>query len=157
MSLQSSVGLYRAVGVAGDPATPHQMEYYALNLPADDDGVNVGNFVWVVNGEATNTAVSGSKPLGLAQRNLSYPLYNVTSEGSMVVPEGLQVMTAVKGDFYVKTTTTATVGQKAFALADGKVACANAGATVSGGIETDWRVVTAGVANDTIIISNWVA
>lgn len=156
MALQTAVGLYRALGVAGDKATPDQSVYFPINMFADEDGVACGTFVWRdADGDATNTQASGVKPIGLVERNLSYPQYTVTVGASLVIPEGQTVMTAVRGDYYVETTTAATVGQKVFALADGTIATDAAGATVNGGIETDWEVVTAGAIGDLIIISNW--
>lgn len=155
MALQSVVGLYRAAGVAGDKATPNQSVYFPLNLFADASGVVAGTFVWQdSNGDATNTKGTG-KPLGLVERNLSYPNYDVLSGASMLLKEGEAPMIAVKGDYYVTTTTTATVGQKVFALADGTIATAAAGGTVSGGVETDWKVLSAGATGELILISNW--
>ena len=40
-------------------------------------------------------------------------------------------------------------------MLDGTVKTDASGATVTNGIETAWRVKTAGSANDVIIISNW--
>jgi hypothetical protein len=65
------------------------------------------------------------------------------------------VTVAVKGDYFVVTATAATVGQAVFAMTDGTVKTDASGATVTNGIETSWRVKTAGSANDVIIISNW--
>lgn len=156
MALQTAVGLYRALGVAGDKATPDQSIYYPINMFADEAGVACGTFVWRnADGDATNTQVSGVKPLGIVERNLSYPQYDVREGASPVIAEGQTVMTAVRGDYYVTTTTTATVGQKVFALSNGAIATGAPNGQVSGGLETDWVVVTAGAIGDTIIISNW--
>jgi hypothetical protein len=65
------------------------------------------------------------------------------------------VTVAVKGDYFVVTATAATVGQAVFAMTDGTIKTDASGATVTGGIETSWRVKTAGSANDVILISNW--
>lgn len=156
MALQSNVGLYRAAGVAGDKATPNQSVYYPHNLLAAENGVNAGSYVWLdAEGNATNTQVSGVVPLGIAERNLSYPQYDVTVGATLNIAEGQAVQIAVKGDYYVTTTTAATIGQKVFALADGTVATGATGGTVSGGVETDWAVVTAGSVGDIILVSNW--
>ena len=157
MALQSSVGLYAPVAVPGQAATPDQSVYTPLTFLADaDNGVTVGRFVWLnSDGEASNTQVASTLPLGLAERVIDVPNYTVTSEGTMVVPPTMPVTVAVKGDYYVKTLTAATVGQAVFAMADGTVKTAASGSTVSNGIETSWRVKTAGSANDIILISNW--
>ena len=99
--------------------------------------------------------MASTLPLGLAERVLDVPNYTVTSEGTMVVPPTMPVTVAVKGDYYVKTLTAATVGQAVFAMLDGTVKTAASGSSVTDGIETSWRVKTAGSANDIILISNW--
>lgn len=152
MALQKAVLTEKAVAVAGDVAVPEQAMYYPRNLLADTDGLVCGTFAYLTatDGVASNT-VSGN-PIGLVQRNLSYPDYDVLDGGSLVVPEGqpLQIMT--QGDMWVKTTTAATVGQKVFAGAKGVIATGAAGGTVSGATETDWIVATAGAINDLILI-----
>jgi len=157
MALQSSVGLYAPVAVPGQAATPNQSIYTAKTYLADDTyGVKVGQFVWEdSDGNASNTQVASTLPLGFAERVLDFPNYTVTSEGSMVVPPTMPVTVAVKGDYYVKTLTAATVGQAVFAMLDGTVKTAASGSSVTDGIETSWRVKTAGSANDIILISNW--
>ena len=154
MALQSSVGLYAPVAVPGQAATPNQSIYTAKTYLADNTyGVKVGQFVWIdSDGNASNTQVASTLPLGLAERVIDVPNYTVTSEGTMVVPPTMPVTVAV---YYVKTLTSATVGQAVFAMTDGTVKTDASGATVSGGIETSWRVKTAGSANDVILISNW--
>ena len=157
MALQSSVALYAPVAVPGQAATPDQSIYTAKTYLADDtNGVTVGQFVWLdSDGNASNTQVASTLPLGLAERVLDVPNYTVTSEGTMVVPPTMPVIVAVKGDYYVKTLTAATVGQAVFAMLDGTVKTAASGSSVTDGIETSWRVKTASSANDIILISNW--
>jgi len=157
MALQSSVGLYAPVAVPGQAATPNQSVYTPLTYLADATyGVKVGCFVWLnSDGEASNTQVASTLPLGLAERVLDAPNYDITSAGTDTVPPTQPVTVAVKGDYYVKTLTSATVGQAVFAMLDGTVKTDASGATVTNGIETSWRVKTAGSANDTILISNW--
>jgi len=157
MALQSSVGLYAPVAVPGQAATPNQSVYTPLTYLADaTDGVAVGQFVWLnSDGEASNTQVASTLPLGLAERVLDAPNYDITSAGSNVVPPTHPVTVAVKGDYFVQTLTSATVGQAVFAMLDGTVKTDASGATVTNGIETSWRVKTAGSANDVILISNW--
>lgn len=157
MAIQSTVGLYAPVAVPGQAATPNQSVYTPQTFLADDtNGVHVGRFVWIdSDGNASNTQVASTLPLGFAERVVDAPNYAVTSDGSDVVPPTHPVTVAVKGDYYVKTATAATVGQAVFAMTDGTIKTDASGATVSGGIETAWRVKTAGSANDVIIISNW--
>ena len=157
MALQTSVNLYAPVAVPGQAATPNQSVYTPLTYLADaTDGVHVGRFVWLnSDGEASNTQVASTLPLGLAERVLDVPNYDVASAGTDLVPPTHPVTVAVKGDYYVVTATAATVGQAVFAMGDGTVKTDDSGETVSGGIETSWRVKTAGDANGIILISNW--
>ena len=157
MALQSSVDLYAPVAVPGQAATPDQSIYTPQTFLADDtNGVTVGQFVWIdSDGNASNTQVASTLPLGLAERVLDAPNYNITSAGSMVVLPTNPVTVAVKGDYWVKTLTSATVGQAVFAMLDGTIKTDASGATVTNGIETSWRVKTTGSANDMILISNW--
>ena len=157
MAIQSTVGLYAPVAVPGQAATPDQSVYTPLNYLADDtNGVHVGRFVWFdADGNLSNTQVASTLPVGLVERVINYPIYDVTATGSDLVPPTYLVTCAVKGDYYVKTLTNATVGQAVFAMLDGTVKTDASGATVTNGIETSWRVKTAGSANDMILISNW--
>ena len=157
MALQSSVDLYAPVAVPGQAATPDQSVYTPLNYLADDtNGVHVGRFVWFdSDGNLSNTQVASTLPVGLVERVLNYPIQNITAAASDLVPPAMPVTCAVKGDYYVVTATAATVGQAVFAMTDGTIKTDASGATVSGGIETAWRVKTAGSVNDVILISNW--
>lgn len=157
MGFQKQVYTSVASGVAGDPATPDQAIYQAVNYTAET-AVTVGNFVFAGTDPGTQAKASSESdaPIGLVQRNISYVNSDITSAGTLVVPAGSTLTVAVFGDFYVKTKSAATVGQAVYAsLTDGSISTAAAGSTVSGSIETAWRVKTAGAANDTIIISNW--
>ena len=157
MALQTSVVTAAPVAVPGMAATPDQSVYTPLNYLADDtNGVHVGRFVWFdADGNLSNTQVASTLPVGLVERVINYPIYDVTAACSDLVPPTYPVTCAVKGDYYVKTTTAAAVGQAVFALADGTIAVDDSGETVTNGIETSWRVKTAGSANDVILISNW--
>jgi len=157
MGFQKQVNKSVAPGVAGDLATPDQAIYQAVNFVAEAD-CTVGNFVFAgtdASYQAKPGAASG-QPIGLVQRNLSYPNYTISSGGSLTVPAGYTLTIAVKGDFWVKTSSSASVGDAVFAsLTDGSISTAAPGSTVAGSVETAWRVKTAGAANDMVIISNW--
>lgn len=156
MGFQSQVFTSVAPGVAGDPATPDQMIYQAVNFTAEED-CTVGNFVFAGTDPEWQAKPGGDAPLGLVQRNISYPNYMITSEGTLTVPAGSTLTIAVRGDFWVKTATAATVGQAVFAdTTTGAISTGDAGGTVSGAVETTWRVKTAGDAGGMIIISAWV-
>lgn len=84
------------------------------------------------------------KPLGLAYRVKvgTLPCDQAAFNGYLS-GHPVPVLTGEKGESaWVKTTTAATIGQKAFAvLADGTTATGAAGATVTGAVETDFKVV----------------
>lgn len=157
MALQTSVVTAAPVAVPGMAATPDQSVYTPLNYLADaTNGVHVGRFAWFdSDGNLSNTQVASTLPVGLVERVINYPILDVTSSASDLVPATMPVTCAVKGDYWVVTATAATVGQAVFAMTDGTVKTDASGATVTGGIETSWRVKTAGSANDVILISNW--
>lgn len=155
MGLQTSVGLYRATAVAGDKATPDQSIYTPINYLAGQNGVKVGTFCWV-DGTTANivnaTPVSTEAPLGFVERNLSYPQYNVTADGSLVMGEGQVPNIAVKGDYFVVLKEAATVGGTVYVDKRNGDILAAAGAN---GISTGWKFATAGQIGDTVIITKW--
>lgn len=157
MAFQSQVYTSVAPGVPGDLATPDQAIYQAQNYTAEA-ACKVGNFCFAGTDAATQakpSAASG-QPIGLVQRVINYVNYDLDSDGTLTVPEGGTLTVAVLGDFWVKTTSAATVGQSVYvSLTDGSISADDAGKTVSGSVETTWKVKTAGSANDMIIISNW--
>lgn len=157
---QGQVNILPAIGVPGqhmstNPLVSTQKGYRAA------DTVTIGGFVWAVTvGENDAFVQSTGKdaPLGFAVREITNPLgYNELA--SNTVPKGFPVSVAVKGDFAVITTTTATVGQSVFAvIADGTIKTGEAGTTVEDAVETDYKVVNingGGAVGDIIVISNW--
>ena len=132
---QSQVELYTCEGVAGDPVTPNQGVYTPVNFLAGEGGVDVGAFAFAdsTNPSTIAKAAGSGQPLGIVQRNLSYPNYVLTSLGTLHVPEGEGLTIAVKGDFWLVAPSAATVGQKVFVNnTDGTISLGSAGATVSG-------------------------
>lgn len=158
---QRQVNNLPAIGVPGqhmstNPLVSTQKGYCAA------DTVTIGGFVWAAATEKNNDAFVKSTgegaPLGFAVREITNPLgYN--QPASNTVPKGFPVSVAVKGDFAVITGTAATVGQSVFAvLADGTIKTDEAGVTVEGAVETDYKVVNingGGAVGDIIVISNW--
>lgn len=158
---QGQVNILPAIGVPGqhmstNPLVSTQKGYCAA------DTVTIGGFVWAAVTVEKNDAFVKSKgegaPLGFAVREITNPLgYNESA--SNTVPKGFPVSVAVKGDFAVITTTTATVGQSVFAVfADGTIKTAAAGSIEEDAVETDYKVVNingGGAIGDIIVISNW--
>lgn len=157
---QKQVNILPAIGVPGqhmstNPLVSTQKGYHAA------DTVTIGGFVWAVTVKSNDAFVKSTgtgAPLGFAVREITNPLsYNESA--SNTVPKGFPVSVAVKGDFAVITTTTATVGQSVFAvLKDGTIKTGAAGDTEEGVVKTDYKVVNingGGAAGDIIVISNW--
>lgn len=160
---QGQVNILPAIGVPGqhmstNPLVSTQKGYCAA------DTVTIGGFVWaatVDKNDANDAFVKSTgtgAPLGFAVREITNPLgYNESA--SNTVPKGFPVSVAVKGDFAVITTTTATVGQSVYAvLADGTIKTGAAGNNGEDAVETDYKVVNingGGAVGDIIVISNW--
>lgn len=161
MAFQEQVNRYRAVGIAGQAATPDQSVYTAKNYLSDGTA-KIGCFVFAdteTPNHATATGTAGPV-LGLVERNIVYPIYDVSKGALDTAPEGYGLTIAVRGDYYVQSTSaTNTVGNAVFAsLTDGTIQTGTAGSTVSGCVETPWTVkdvLEAGTAKGLILISNW--
>lgn len=155
MALQKTVGLEYAAGVAGDPVNVTDVVMTAVNPIAETD-ITVGNFVFPGTDPLKQVKAGGEGVVGLAMRVQGYPNYEITSEGSLVAPKGAGVAVAVRGYFYVKTATGATVGQGVFAnKTTGAVHTGGVAGTVEGCVKTSWKVMTAGEKDSTIVIGNW--
>ena len=157
MDFQTKVDIDQAIGVEGgyaaiNPVVSHPAGKFAeVELP-------IGSFCW--NGtepdQVTNTGTG--KPLGFVVREQAYVIADYRAEAQNFVPQGANVSVALKGDFFAKTATATTIGQKVFAsLTDGSISTGAAGAAIAGYIETDYTVVTEGDIGDIIMISNWMA
>ncbi len=158
MGFQTTVNQYPAPAVEGDFASANPR---ASVLPSDgvmvaaSGGVTVGRFAWV-SGNTVSNAGSGV-PAGFIHRDHQALNFNLLSEATMVIPQGFAVTVHNQGDFWARSATIATVGQKVFASnTDGTIKTDAAGATVAGFTETKWSVASAGAANELIKISSWV-
>lgn len=159
MAFQSQVGRFYAEGASGQAATPNQSIYTALGYVADGD-VTVGAFVFPTATEGKASASASSGPvLGLVERVITQPIYQANEVATEQYTEGTNLTIAVKGDYYVKVTAQATVGQAVFAsLTDGSIKTAAAGSSQEGFVETPWTVksvLSSGSSGGLILISNW--
>lgn len=156
--VQKTVNMYPAAAVQGDRASQNPFVYTPQNYLAGTNGVTVGTFVWESSEEGDPKQVVNTgtgAPLGFVERVLANYNYDLTSEGTMLIPEGGLVTVALRGDFYVAADTTVTVGMAVFAsTTNGAVKFATAGSTQSGYVETPYKAMTAGAQGDMIIISN---
>ncbi|PAO09834.1 hypothetical protein CIW60_12775 [Enterobacter roggenkampii] len=157
MALQSQVGVYYSGAVAGDRASHNPVVYRPKN-PLAQGVVTVGNFVFQGTDPANQVSASGSVVAGFVERIINYYNYTITSAGTLSIPDKTPVTVALKGDFYVayNQSATPTLGQKAFAsTTDGSIVFANAGATVSGHVETGFAVREVRSADSLVMISNY--
>lgn len=159
MGLQKKVDLYRAYAVAGDKATPRQAIYFPQQLIAETE-ITVGNFCFFGTDPETQAKNTGTATtlVGLVERVINYSNYVVTSEGTLTLPVGSALTVAVRGDYYVTSSTVATQGQKVFVnTSTGAVSTGATGGTVAGSVETDWVVTLGGAIGEPVLISNWKA
>lgn len=162
MAFQDQVTIYRGVGQVGQPASTSPIIAAAGGpgaFKATSAGVTIATFVFR---DATNPKIvtnvaptSTTKPIGFIQ-NLAQAIIGYGQSASMLIRGGVEVSPKVGGDFWVKSSTVATNGQKVFAsITDGTIATGAAGATVTGFVETDWYVSQGAAIGDLVIISSW--
>ncbi|HID8750316.1 TPA: structural cement protein Gp24 [Klebsiella pneumoniae] len=147
---QTRINQYPAPGVEGAFAgtNPH------ATYQAGEDGLTVGRFAWDVDGVASN-AGSGV-PSGFVHRDGQASITIWLGQASMLIQPGREITLMVAGDFWAKTSTAATRGQKVFAsLTTGEVQVAAAGATVAGFIETAFYAASDCDAGELVKISTW--
>lgn len=162
MAFQDQVTIYRGVGQVGQPASTSPIIAAAGGpgaFKATSAGVTIATFVFRDAADpkiVTNVApTSTTKPIGFIQ-NLAQAIIGYGQSASMLIRGGVEVSPKVGGDFWVKSSTVATNGQKVFAsITDGTIATGAAGATVTGFVETDWYVSQGAAIGDLVIISSW--
>ena len=132
-------------------------------LIAGDSGVTVGRFGWLVASPAdpngapkkVNNAGSGV-PAGFIHREQQGLSTTYLGASGMTVPAGFPLTLFNSGDFFVKNVGSSAnaIGDKVFAsLTTGDVKFGDAGATISGYIETKWIARSIGAQNELVKIS----
>lgn len=148
---QKQVNMYPAPACAGDFATDNPRA--AVPAPegghvAGAAGVNIAAFGWIQSDGASvlSSAVSGA-PDGFVHREQQGLITAYLAESGNLIPQGRPVTLMRSGDYWFRANTNAAAkGQKVFAsLTDGSTLVANAGATVTGYVETSF-VVSIGCA-----------
>ena len=126
MPFQTSVNYQPSPGVAGAfcSANPRASVVAGAGaFVAGANGANVGLFAWT--DAATNTIVSNSGqglPRGFIANELQAMITNWMGESSMNIPAGRPVTLFNEGDFWMSTSTAASIGQKIFAsFIDGSI------------------------------------
>lgn len=156
---QQSVKVYSGVGQEGQPASNSPIIAAAGGpgaFQAGASGLIMSRFAWRNASNPLRLDNTGTgKPVGFVMNNANATIGYLQSN-SMTIPAGREASPVVGGDFWAKSTTVATVGQKVFAvLATGLLSTGAAGATISGAIETDWYVASPAAIGDVLIISTW--
>ena len=150
---QSTINRNVPLAVEGDFASAGP--YHAVlagnqQLKAGPNGVTIARFAWanIANGQVSNAKPSDltNQVLGFVRRGENTALITgYRAETSMLIPAGFGVTLYDRADFWVKTTTAATVGQKVFASdTTGEIATGAAAAVVSGFTETEFKVASIG-------------
>lgn len=159
MTFQTRINQYLPIGVEGDFASDNPVSTWLAGegaLVAGDDGVTVGRFAWVDEDNLTASNTGTGVPQGFVSREGQALITDWMGNASMLIPAGMAVDLKTRGDFIVKTTTAATIGQKIFAsLTDGTISTGTAGATIAGSVETIFTVGSAGAANEIIKMGTW--
>jgi len=146
---QTQANLQQAPAVAGDFASSNPRSTVVPGeggFVAGTAGVTVGAFAWVqADGQTIlNTPPSGytGAPDGFVHRDQQALITTYLAQNGNVIPAGFPVVLHKTGDFWVTVNVAgATRGQKAFASqTTGAMQPANAGATVSGYVETQFYI-----------------
>lgn len=164
MALQKVVNVTPALGVPGSAAA-FMGEVSTVHQYLSDGTAKAGSFALpsAADVNTTGTAVGGgvvglanssaTAAIGLVVRTITGTLApNV--DASLVYEKGAAVTVAIRGDFYIAATESATVGEKVIVtVATGAISFASSAS--SGEIDTGWTVTTpASASGDIIVISN---
>lgn len=145
LGFQTQVNLQQAAAVAGDFASANPRASVVAHegtLVAGASGVTVARFAWATAAGLVSNTGTG-KPTGFVHRRQGSALITTyLAEVSNLVPQGFEVTLMKTGDYWASVTVgAASIGQKAFAsLTDGSIQPGNAGATISGYVETDFTI-----------------
>lgn len=157
MPFQSVINQYPAPGVEGGFASTNPHATFLAGeaaLVSGAGGLTIGRFAWAVNGVATNAGTGA--PSGFVHRDGQAVITEWLGASSNVIQVGREVTLMVAGDFWARTSTAATRGQKIFAsLTTGQVQTADAGETVTGYVETPFYAGSACDAGELVKISTW--
>ncbi|NWC11929.1 hypothetical protein HX776_24385 [Pseudomonas agarici] len=159
MGFQNTINQQPAPAVEGDFASANP---YASVVAGDTAlisgaaGVTVGRFAWATAaGVVSNVQTSGA-PTGFVHRHQQAFITAWLGASSMLIPAGVNMALMAAGDFWGRSTTVATIGQKVFAsITDGTIATGAAGATIAGFIETKFTVQAPAAVGELIKFGTW--
>jgi len=159
MGFQQDVNINPPIGVEGSFASigvSHSVIAGALQLVADEDGVYISRFAWC---DTTSGKASYKKPSstvncvnGFIGRDSNIAVITGWQESyGNLIPTGLPITAFDRGDFFVRTSTGAILGQKIFSSdTTGEIATGEEGSTIAGFTETNFTVAKAGAAGSII-------
>ncbi|MCU5775116.1 hypothetical protein N5923_23340 [Erwiniaceae bacterium BAC15a-03b] len=154
---QSVINQYPAPGIEGGFASTNQHATFLAGeaaLIAGAGGVTIGRFAWAVNGVVTNAGTGA--PSGFVHRDGQAVITDWLGAASNVIQQGREITLMTAGDFWARTSTAATRGQKIFAsLTTGQVQTGAAGATIAGYAETPFSAGSVAEAGELVKISTW--
>ncbi len=154
---QSVINQYPAPGIEGGFASTNPDATYLAGeaaLVAGPNGLTIGRFAWAVDGVASNAGTGA--PSGFVHRDGQAVITTWLGDASNVIQSGREVTLMVAGDFWARTSTAATRGQKIFAsTTTGQVQTGAAGATIDGYAETNFIAGSVAAAGELVKISTW--
>lgn len=151
MEFQNKVDLMPVIGVEGAHASVNPIVSDPLGRLAGED-LYAGRFCWLDDDDKyTGVNTNAVAPHGFVVRNLSHGY----TEDSLLIRAGEVPNVAFSGDFYVKTTNDAEAGNVVFAKNDGTIVAGAAGDVIANAIETSYKVIRGGLANEIIVIGNY--
>lgn len=158
MAFQTTMNVNPAPAVEGDFASANPRASVLAGpgaLVTGSAGVTIGRFAWAdANGLVLNSGTGA--PSGFVHREQQGVITEWLGRSTMLVPKGLPITLHNAGDFWVRTATAATIGQKIFAsITDGTVQTGAAGATIAGFVETKWFAQSVAAAGELVKMSIW--
>lgn len=154
---QNTINQYPAPGVEGGFASTNPDATYPAGeaaLVAGPNGVTIGRFAWEVSGVVSNSGTGA--PSGFVNRDGQASITTWLGDSSNLIQPGREVTLKTAGDYWARTSTAATRGQKIFAsLTTGQVQTGAAGATITGYAETNFKVGNTCDAGELVKITTW--
>ena len=147
---QQSVAKENKVAIAGDRANQQPVIYAPENFTVAGGtavAVKVGGFAWRNSDNQIEGGGTGA-PLGFMERVQNYPNYEISTEGTLVIPNGAEVNVAVQGDFYIEADAATSAGATVYANTSNGAATLTSvsGSTVDTGFVTFGATTSGGMA-----------
>lgn len=159
MPFQTTINQYPAPAVEGDFASANPNASVVAGdtaLISGASGVTIGRFAWATAAGVVGNVQTSGAPTGFVHRQMQAVITAWLGATSMLIPPGVNMALMSAGDFWGRTTTAATIGQKIFAsITDGTIATGAAGATVTGFVETKFVVGSVAAVGELVKFGTW--